>query len=310
MANKNIVTFRLTKGRSPVSFSIPTKTMMLEKKNESGLKTLKRVHYIKGVDSIWVEDYKGDQKPNPIVFEDGILEVEAHNRPLLELLKKHKWYNKEYEVIDEDLQAIKELEQFELEEAALSRINISGEDELMANALILIGEHAISMSEAKVKLELKRKAKATPQALIDEMNSSDYKVKYVGALGIQKGVLKIDPSRTQVQWADGKTIITVPVGQSPIKKLSDFLSENTEASQITLQEIGIQNTRMYNKKKEADLSAAVNEVIASKDVTLSDEEKHQNDLEEARQMYKELNNGKEVPNVKKNDLDWIMSKLD
>ena len=314
MANKEIVRFRLTRGRTPISFSIPTRNMMLEKDNGSGLKTLKKVHYIKGVDSIWVEDYKGDQKPDKIEFEDGYLDVEFFNRPLIELLKRHKWYNKEFEVLDEDAIALRELEQMELEEQALTRINVSNEDELMANALILIGEEVVHMSVSKVRLELKKKARKEPQVLLDEMNSNNYKVKYAGALGIQKGVILINESRTSVTWPDGKVIINVAVGQSPISKLGAFLSENTDAARNTLQAIGEGSKRPYIKRPEASVEDAVSQALEVKkenfEVSSDDEtEGSEMTLEEAREMYKELNDGKEVPNVKKNDLAWILSKL-
>lgn len=314
MANKEIVRFRLTKGRTPISFSIPTRNMMLEKDNGNGLKTLKKVHYIKGVDSIWVEDYKGDQKPDKIEFEDGFLDVEKYNRPLIELLKRHKWYNREYEVLDEDAIALRELEEMELQEQALERINISNEDELMANALILIGEEVIHMSLAKVKLELKKKARQEPTALLQEMNSNNYKVKYAGALGVQKGVILINESRTSVTWPDGKVIINVAVGQSPINKLGAFLSENNEAAKNTLQAIGEGSKRAYIKRPEASVEDAVNEALEVKKenfkVSSGDKiDEPEISLEEAREMYKEMFKGNDVPNNKKNDLDWILSKL-
>lgn len=310
MASKDIVRFRLTGNRTPISFSIPTKEMMLEKETEGGGKSFKRIHYIPGVDSVWKEDYKGDEKPKKIVFEEGFLDVHKSNKPLLFILRNHKWFNQIYEIVDEDTIAEKELDRMDLIEKALTRVNIANEDELIANALILVGESVVGLTPTRIKAALKKKAFDEPEELINEMNTNDYKAKFAGALAIQREVIFINPTRTAVTWPDGKVIVNVAAGQSPVEKLGAFLSENNEQAKITLQEIGIRSTRAYTKSVEADLGGAVEEALAVSQGSSKDVDGSEIGLEEARSMYKELNDGNEVPNNKKNDLEWILSKLD
>jgi len=85
------VKFQLTNGKKPVSWTLPVKGMMLPKKGAIG-KVLKKVHYIKGAESIFVEDYEGDEKPSRITFEDGTLSVNPLEKNLIALLINHKWY--------------------------------------------------------------------------------------------------------------------------------------------------------------------------------------------------------------------------
>jgi len=300
MSKKNFVRFELLGERKPVSFEVPFNNLHLPKSDGKGNKVLKKAHYIKDAPSIWKEDYKGDEKPKSNVFlEDGYLDVSIYDKNLLDLLKAHKMYNKEYRIVDEDLEAEEELKKFDLIKKALQRIDIANEDELKANAFVILGEGVLNMSDKMIKAKLDKKAMNEPREILDAMNANDYNAKYVSALGILRGVLVINPTRTAVTWADGKPIVTVPMGKDPIDRITAFLSANTEEAKLTLQEIGEQMKQSYVRKKEIDVDETINNVI----------EEDNSELEEASLRYKETFR-KEVPNNKKNDLEWILSKLD
>jgi hypothetical protein len=314
MANKQFIRFRLTGDKRPISFQIPIKGMMLKRPNKDGepnaTGSLKKIHYIPGVDSIFIEDYDGDEKGKKIYFEEGFLDVHKDNRPLLTILKQHTWFNNHYEMVDEDATAEKELTNYELIEKAIAKVNISNEEELKANGLILLGPAVIEMSETRVRAALKKRAFETPKELLEEMSTSDYRAKYAGALAVLRGTLLINPTRTAVTWPNGKVVVSVAAGVDPIEKLGSFLSGNDDAAMITLQEIGERSKRAYNIKVPVDLEGEINEVIAQKKasngVSLASDGVG---LEEASVMFKERFE-KEVPNNKKNDLEWIMSKLE
>lgn len=319
MANKQIIRFRLTGNKRPVSYQIPIKGMMLKRPHKNGEPnasgTLKKIHYIPGVDSIFVEDYDGDEKSQKIVFEDGFLDVHRDNKPLLTILKSHTFFNNHYEMVDEDATAEKELNQFELVEKALAKVNISNEEELKANGLILIGSPVMEMSETRVRAALKKRAFETPKELLEQMSTNDYKAKYAGALAILRGTLEINPTRTAVTWPNGKIVVSVAAGVDPIEKLGAFLGGSDDQAMITLQEIGERSKRGYTKNVPVDLAEEINEVLEQKKGTNSvslaseDDDEPEMDLAEASVMFKERFD-KDVPNNKKNDLEWIMSKLE
>lgn len=315
MANKQFIRFMLTGDKKPISYQLPIKGMMLKRPHKNGepnaTGSLKKIHYISGVDSIFQEDYEGDEKPQKIYFEDGFLDVHRDNKPLLTILKLHPWNNVQYEMVDEDATAEKELTNYELIEKAIAKVNISNEEELKANGLILLGSSVIEMSETRVRAALKKRAFETPKELLEEMSTSNYKAKYAGALAVLRGTLMINPTRTAVTWPNGQIVVSVAAGVDPIEKLGSFLSGNDDAAMITLQEIGERSKRAYNVKTTIDLSEEINDVISQKKASngLSLDSDDEVGLEEATTMFKERFD-KDVPNNKKNDLKWIMSKLE
>lgn len=301
MAKTNFIKFKLTKDRKPVSFQVPVKGMML-KNTKLPNSPLKHVQYIPGHESIWKEDHTGDEQPQSIWFEDGFLNVHKNNLNLLKILERHQWFGIHFIKVDEEAEDAKELEKFELIEKAISKVNIANEDELKANAIILIGSHVFDYSEVRLRKALKQMAYDTPEKLIESMDKANYGNRLVAALSIIREAAKINPSRTAVTWPDGKTIINIAVGKDPITEFGEYLSQNTEAVRITLQTLGEGIKRAYNQYNPPN----VDTILGNDPEPPSEEEQA---LNKAREDYKKKFE-KEVPTNKKNDIGWIKSKLE
>jgi len=303
---QSFIEYKLIGGKKPVNFEVPLKNVMLTKKGSQGGRL---IQYVKGSDSIFKEDHKGDEKPEKIWIENGTLRVHRANLPLIEIMDRHPLSGVEWETFNADKEAIKKLSKYQLIEKALGMVNIANNDEKKANALVLIGEHMLDASEQMVTSELKEKAFESPKDVIDQMNTNDYQAKYVAALAILKGVVLINSSRTAITWADGKVLVTVPVGQSPIEKLGALLGGNSEESKITMQEIGEKTKRPYIRQIPIDIDAEILKVNAAKELAaeLAIVEVEP-ELLEARNLYSEKFE-KSVPPNKKNDTEWLLSKV-
>lgn len=312
MAKKNThYRFRLLGDKRPKSWQLGLKATMIKKVVDGKNHGLKKVAYVPGSDSIFIEDHKGDEQSQAIWFEDGVLDVHKDNKVLVDIVFGHRAYNKRYELVDENKAAVKKLSKYDLIEKANTKINVANEDELRATALVVLGGGVIEWEPERIKAGLKERAYETPQDVLDQMNSGDYHGKYIAALALLKGVVLINPSRTGVTWVDGKTIVQVPAGQDPLAKLGQFLSGKDEQAVITLQELGERIKRSYTKKTDPDVDEAVNEILGDDAPPPAeapvDESKEA--LENAKNTYKDLYE-KNVPNNKKNDLDWILGKID
>ena len=275
-----------------------------------GEEGLKRVHYIPGAPSIWADDYRGDEKPVAVWFEDGYLDVDPNDKNLLTLLRRHPWMNKRWEQYDRQEEAARELKQMNLEERALERVNIADDTEAKANAAAIFGASALNWTPTIVRLELKKYARANPQELIDEMSSVDYHAKYAGALSLLRGALVVNATMTAITWEDGKVLLRVPAGQDPVKKLSEYLSQDDEETRLVLQELGerIKLHRSPNKKKP-DLEEAINQLAEE----MGDDQEEidpapELTLDEAHAMFKKQHK-RNVPPKFKDDIEWIKSRL-
>ena len=298
------IRFKLLGERKPINFQIPISNMMLPRKN-----SLKKVEYIPGHDSIFAEDHEGDEKPEQIWMKDGILDVHPMNNALLTIMKRHPWNGRIFEIDDPDQKAEQDLQRYELVERALSKVNIAADDEAKAVALTIIGSGMLSQTNSVIRASLKKKAMDDPKELLDKMKSPDYRTQFVANLAIMRGAVVVNDTNTKVTWPNGNVIVTVPTGINPAERLGEFLGQNTEEAMVTLQEIDEKIKRSYVKNEPVTAEEEVKSIIEEKSVNLDAVDEPEIDIEEARSLYK-FNLKKDVPANKKNDLDWILSKID
>lgn len=312
MANKKL-NYELTKGRRPASWQLPIKNIMIEKfdgKKSLGLRTLQ---YMPGQESIFKEDHTGDQKPSGVWFEDGALQVDSANKALVQILEKHPWNRIHFNKVDHDVAADKNIDLMALRFKAYEAVSSKDPEEMKARAFVLLGAYVISQSDKLIESQLKQMAMDDPENVLEEMKQPDYAPKTVAALAVLRGVLLINPTNTQISWADtGKSLISIAAGQDPISKLGQFLSGKEESAKLTLQEIGEKIKRSYEFKKDYTADKEIDGIVGNQEEDDVDSQKSKSEddlnLQEAREEYEDAF-GKGVPINKKNDLEWIKDKI-
>lgn len=329
--------YKLKNGKTSGSFQLPIRTEMVAKMVD-GEKRLKKIHYIPGSDSIFVEDYQGDEDPKAVWFEDGEIRVPDENWVLNELLKKHSWFGKNYVLVNEEATAKAEVDEFEiLTRASNSIITEKDEFKLQAMAMIVVSLEAADWGAFKCKTELLKYAKNHSKVLLAEMAKPDYESRLIAALSFTKQIVKYNAHRTAVVWNDKKEgiIVRVAEGETGIDKLGEFLSKENETSTGVLQRIGekIETTAVISldvpvvaTKSEAELRAEIRaemelEYAPKKEVATElpkleipavAEEKigadGLSDLERLREEYVAVL-GKDLSPRFMNDVNWITTKI-
>jgi len=322
---KNII-FRLLNDEKPISWQLPLEHLLLPKMVDGIAGAEKHVHYIKGASTIYVEDYKGDKKAEQVVFEDGELEVRPSDFLLLELLRRHPWNGKKYFEVNEEKEALKSLEIFELRDKANALINKMDEIELSAASLAILGEGSVHWGSTMCKAKLKERAYDNPSELIKEMETPDYENRYLVSLAIMKKIIRVNPSNTAVVWGDTEgVIVRIAVGENPITRMAEFLSGNSEEVSVTKQRLGelIEKLTKSVFKETAIQTPVVPETpevttdtdttdIGTFDGSLDTDKVYvpgnEYTIEELRGFYESKFNSA-VPHNKKNDAGWINKAL-
>lgn len=329
--------YKLKNGKTSGSYQLPIRTEMIAKMVD-GEPRLKKIHYIPGSDSIFVEDYQGDETSKAVWFEDGEIRVPEENWVLNELLQKHSWFNKNYVLVNEEATAEAEVNEFEiLTKASNSIITEKDEYKLQAMAMIVVSMDAANWGAFKCKTELLKYAKNHSKVLLAEMAKSDYESRLIAALSFNKKIVKYNAHRTAVVWNDGKEgkIVNVAEGENGIDKLGEFLSKENETSTGVLQRIGektetdnvvVNDVEFVATKTEAELRAEIraemeqeyaqkNKVVADvpkQEVTAVEAKKEPttepSDLEKLREEYVAVT-GKELSPRFMNDEEWIKKKI-
>lgn len=329
--------YKLKNGKTSGSYQLPIRTEMIAKMVDNEPR-LKNIHYIPGSNSIFVEDYKGDEKSKPVWFEDGEIRVPEENWVLNELLKKHSWFNKNYVLVNEEATAEAEVNEFEiLTKASNSIITEKDEYKLQAMAMIVVSMDAANWGAFKCKTELLKYAKNHSKVLLAEMAKSDYESRLIAALSFNKKIVKYNAHRTAVVWNDDKEgiIVRVAEGENGIDKLGEFLSKENETSTGVLQRIGektetdnvvVNDVEFVATKTEAELRAEIRadleQEYAQKNKVVADVPKQEipaveakkegatepSDLEKLREEYVAVT-GKELSPRFMNNEEWIKKAI-
>lgn len=314
MATKSI-RFQLKGGARPINWQLPIRSVLI---SDGGIR--KRIEYIRGHASPFKDDHKGDEKPESVWFKDGFLDVHPEDMALLVILQRHPLFKRKYELVDREAKAQEALDGYSKIEKALDKINISADDEAKATALVLVGPEMIGSENKEVRAALKKMAFESPDTVIGEMDKNDYRAKYSAALAIMREAVLVNSTHTEVTWPDGKLIVPVPRGKSSIDVLGAFLGENTPEARATLQEIGQQIKRSYIRNTPVTAEEEIKEILRDNDSKPEDNDvvlRENNDgpsgedpdVEEARALYFDVL-GNTVPHNKKNDVDWMLKKID
>jgi len=302
--------YKLKDGKKPKGWQLPLSEVLIAKEKK-GIKSLKKIKYVPGTDSFFAEDLAGDLKPVDIWFNDGQLVVPKVDKLTNDLLQMHPWYNKFYELYNPEIEAGRELESLKVKGDARRLIEESDSEKLKAIALALFGVNAFNWGESKCELELLKYADQKPTQLQAELRSKDYESKYLAALAFSKQIVATNPTKTTVIWNDTTkgVILRLAKGESGIHKLGELLSTRTQESELILQEIGLRIEKLDIKlpkvdPKDAEIAALKAKLVAAEKISKTDEKLS---LKVATEKY--VSKFGKVPNNKKNDLDWILSKI-
>ena len=313
-------TFKLMDGLQPISWQLPLTEVLIEKIKNGKSQGLKKIKFVPGVDSFFTEDLSGDLKPQQIWFTKGELVIPNIDKVQIALLKAHPWYGKKYKVFSQKQESLQKLDALRVSAEATRLIDEADSEKIKAIALGIFGLNSSSWDEATAELNLREYAKRKPKELQSVLNSKDYESKYLAALAFSKGIVKDNIGKTAVVWNDttGGVILKLAQGESGVHKLGDLLSISDEKSLLIVQEIGARIDKVVTKTTPADLIASKDDEIAQLKAQLAEANKKPEKphfskngsvtLEEASKGY-EKKFGKKVPNNKKNDLDWVLSRL-
>lgn len=292
--------------------------------NKEG-KGLKFINYYRGQDSIFVEDILNkdiaptrvpDFEFNPAENRTELI-VNEQDANLVTYLKAHPEFKRQYKVVSEEILAEEKLEKYEKIDKALELIRgIS--DSPRAAAVAILGFDYFGRSESTCKADLKEKANVSPDTVINIMLAPNFDARKIAALAFCNNIIKNSDNQTEIVWADnGGVILNIATGENALEKITDFLSQSTQASITVFQEISARADKKFSKPllevdaRDAEIAALKAQLAAAQaspavpvKIALTD-----HTLETATAAYIAQENVEVVPTRYRNDLEWIVSKL-
>ena len=214
-------TYILQYGKKPLSRSIKAAGIYYFDEEKGYERELKNTSNQR---TCFVDEMKGDQRLDHIIFRNGVLFVPRNKVTLQKLLSLyHPNRNNIYEELMPQKLAAQEIDWLELEiEALNAAINL---DIDMAEAVmrVEIGSKVTEMSSKELKRDLLLYAKRNPQLFLDLVNDENVMLRNFGIKATEMGLIKLSSDQRTFNWgSNDRKLMTVPFDEHPYSALAQW----------------------------------------------------------------------------------------
>ena len=213
--------YYLKSERKPLSYSIRTSNLFWFDE-EKGYE--REIKYCQNQRTCFVDEMKGDQRLEHIVFQNGSLFVPKEKVTLqkfLSLYHPHKdsiYYEfKPVEVAEY------QIDQLEMEADAILMARQIDID--MAEAIMRVekGSEVSKMSSKELKRDLLVFARNNPRLFLELANDDQVQLRNFGIKAVEEGILKLSKDQRHFMWAStDRKLMTIPFDEHPYTALSHW----------------------------------------------------------------------------------------
>ena len=184
----------------------------------------RELKYCQNQKTSFVDDMKGDQRLEHIVFRSGALFVPKEQtvlQKLLTLYHPHKG-NLYYEYKPVEI-AANQIDFLEMEVDAL--VAAKGLDIDIAEAImrVEIGSRVAEMSSKELRRDLLLYAKRNPQLFLDLLDDDNVVLRNFGIKATEAGIIKLSPDQRTFSWGtNDRKLMTIPFDEHPYSALAQW----------------------------------------------------------------------------------------
>ena len=211
--------YRLTGSKKPLSRMIQSANMYWFDEEKGYERELK---YCQNQRTFFVDEMKGDQRLEHIIFRNGMLIVEKEKTILQKLLSL---YHPQRDVTFYEEKPVKEaaneLEVIELEIDALTAARNLDIDMAEAVMRVEIGSKVSEMSSKELKRDLLIFAKANPVLFLELVNDENVVLRNFGIRATEMGIIKLSTDQRTFSWGStDRKLMNVPFDEHPYSALA------------------------------------------------------------------------------------------
>lgn len=190
------------------------------------------LRYARNSNSPFQEEQDQNVIVEPIVFEDGVLNVPKTNPVLQQFLHYHPANGSEFIEFDNEKDAEEDIESMYSElDAQLAARDLAANDfnTLESVARILVGSRVDRMTSSEVKRDMMIYAKRYPQDFLEAVNDPSLKINNIAARAISDGYLATRNQGRDLYFnlkENKKKLLTVPFGANPATVLASYLQSD------------------------------------------------------------------------------------
>ena len=211
--------YKLVGDKKPLSRSIRSANIYWFDENAGYERELK---YCVNQKTVFVDEMKGDQRLDHIIFRNGMLIIEKEKVVLQKLLSL---YHPDRDVIfyEEKPVAVaeNEIEILELEIEALKLAQTIDIDMAEAIMRVEVGSKVSEMSSKELKRDLLLYAKRNPMLFLELVNDDNVVLRNFGIKATELGILKLSSDQRTFSWgSNDRKLMNVPFDEHPYSALA------------------------------------------------------------------------------------------
>ena len=213
--------YYLKSKRKPLSQSIRASNLFWFDK-EAGYE--REIKYCQNQRTVFVDEMKGDQRLEHIIFRNGTLFVEKEKTTLqkfLSLYHPHRdkvFYEHKPEVVAEN-----QIDVLEMQADAIilaRQVDIDMAEAIMRSEK---GSEVSKMSSKELKRDLLLFARNNPRLFLELANDDNVVLRNFGIKAVEEGILKLSNDQRYFTWAStGRKLMTVPFDEHPYTALGHW----------------------------------------------------------------------------------------
>jgi hypothetical protein len=211
--------YRLKGNKKPLSRSIKGANIHWFDEEQGYERELK---YCSNQRTVFVDEMKGDQRLEHIVFRNGMLIVEKEKTVLQKLLSLY--HPDRDTMFYEEKPAAKAASQIEWLEMEIEALNAAKNLDIdMAEAVmrVEIGSKVSEMSSKELKRDLLLYAKKNPQLFLELVNDENVVLRNFGIKATEMGIIKLSSDQRTFSWGtNDRKLMTVPFDEHPYSALA------------------------------------------------------------------------------------------
>ena len=182
----------------------------------------REIKYCENQTTPFVDEMKGDQRLEHIVFRKGLLIVEKEKTVLQKFLSLyHPSRNVIFYEEKPAVQAASEVDWIELEIDALTTARNLDIDMIEAVMRVEIGSRVDSMSSKELKRDCLLYAKRNPRLFLELVNDENVVLRNFGIKATEMGILKLSSDQRTFSWgSNNRKLMNVPFDEHPYSALA------------------------------------------------------------------------------------------
>jgi hypothetical protein len=182
----------------------------------------RELKYCSNQKTVFVDEMKGDQRLEHIIFRNGMLIIEKEKTVLQKLLSL---YHPDRDVIFYEekpiAQATGEIAWLEMEIEALNAAKDIDIDMAEAIMRVEVGSKVSDMSSKELRRDLLLYAKRNPELFLELVNDENVQLRNFGIKATEMGIIKLSSDQRTFSWgSNDRKLMNVPFDEHPYSALA------------------------------------------------------------------------------------------